>query len=267
MAEVAVTAYEADLQTDITAGQAAPFNIAVSTTTTGPGVLLPSIGWFYGAVEREVFRLTRETAPASQLRVLERAVESSAVAHDADTAGVTVRSVPSTDAAPDGRLASQAALDALAAQVPAGGDSHVSLAADRPVTTTTTLVNTTGLSFAVTAGSLYRFMAMVVFRSGTSTIGLKLGATVPAFTVYGASVLVPIANDGTAAAFHGWLTSSGDSVVGTAVAAINTDFVATVHGMLVPSASGTVQVQHASDATGSAGITVRRGSVLTYTTI
>lgn len=147
-----------------------------------------------------------------------------------------------------------------------GGETHVKLTADLAAATATALTNTTGLSFAVTANTYYRFQAWVVFRSAATTTALRLGATCPAFNVFSASVSIPSAADGASAMWHGWLTSSGDSVVGQGVQATNTDYTALMFGVVQPSANGTFQLQHATEIAGSA-VTVRRGSVLSYTTI
>lgn len=144
-----------------------------------------------------------------------------------------------------------------------GGDTVVKLTADQ-ASTASALANTTGLSFAVTAGQTYRFAAVIVYRTAVLTTGIRLGATTPAFTVYSANVTINgIAVDGTGAAFHGALTTSGDSVVSPSVAAINTDYTALINGVLVPSANGTFQLQHATEVATTAA-TVRTGSHLTY---
>jgi hypothetical protein len=147
-----------------------------------------------------------------------------------------------------------------------GGQTNVKLTADLPATTAVALTNTTGLAFPVVAGVYYRFDALVIFRSAALTTGLRLGASVPAFTVFSAVVDIPIAGDGPDASIRGQLTTSGDSVLGTGVQAINTDYVATLSGILLPSANGTFQLQHATEIAGSA-ITIRRGSVLSYSAV
>jgi hypothetical protein len=146
---------------------------------------------------------------------------------------------------------------------PGPGDSVVKLTADLAASTATALTNTTGLSFAVTSGTTYRFAALILFRSAALTTGIRLGATTPAFSVYSARISIPFAVDGSGGIFHGVLTTSGDSVVSSAVPAINTDLLASIEGVLIPSASGTFQLQHASEVAGSA-VTIRNGSNLAY---
>lgn len=141
--------------------------------------------------------------------------------------------------------------------------SFAKLTADLAASTVTALADTTGLSFAVVSGTYYRFRALVIFRSAALTTGLKLGLSIPAVTVFAAHVVIPVAADGVAAAFHGELTVSDDSVIGSGVAAINTDYLAVIEGVILPSANGIVQVRHASEVAAS-GVTVRRASMIVY---
>jgi hypothetical protein len=126
--------------------------------------------------------------------------------------------------------------------------------------TSGTPANVTSLSFAVTSGRYYKFKFDVIFRSDTATIGLELTLTFPGITRFAASVKIPVAADGTAALWNGWITSSGDSVAGSGVQAINTDYYAEVEGVILPSANGTLQLQ-ASTETGAGTITVRQASL------
>lgn len=146
-------------------------------------------------------------------------------------------------------------------QGPSGDSSAITvkLTADLTASTSTTLANATGLSLAVTAGTYYSFDFVVLFRAAATTTGLRLGLTCPAFTVYSARVEIPVAADGTSGDLQGWLTTSGDSVLGTGVQAITTTYAATIRGLILPSASGTIQVQYASEVSGS-GVTIKQGS-------
>ena len=69
-----------------------------------------------------------------------------------------------------------------------------------------------------------------------------------------------IAADGAGGEFQGAISSSGDAVVPTAVPAINTDYLAIVEGLLLPSADGTLQLR-ARTETGTTIVTVRQGSI------
>ena len=142
---------------------------------------------------------------------------------------------------------------------PPGAPSTVRQAALQ-TKTDATLVNATNLVFAVSANTTYRFKFSILFRSTVATVGLKLGLTFPAVTIQGCMVSIPIAANGTAQSFDGQITASGGSVIGTAVAAINTDYVAFMEGIIRPSSSGNLQVQFAAETTG-ATVTLQAESV------
>jgi len=127
--------------------------------------------------------------------------------------------------------------------------ASMQLAADAPSSITTGLVNVTGLAVPLLSGKTYGFLAQILFRSATTTTGLKFGATFPAVTDVGINVDIPVAADGTAGTFHGWITSSGDSVIGTGVQAANTTYQGAVWGTIRPSANGTLQIQSGGEIT------------------
>lgn len=118
----------------------------------------------------------------------------------------------------------------------------------------------TSLSFAVTSGHYYYFRFVCLVRSDTATVGVRLTVTVPGVTRFGGRAFHPIAADGAGCEFQGAITASGDAVIPTAVPAINTDYIAVVEGLLVPSANGTLQLR-AGTETGTTVVTVRQGSV------
>jgi len=142
---------------------------------------------------------------------------------------------------------------------------------------TTALTNVTNMVLPVaTTGLDYYFKFCVAFSMATiATAGLRLGITTPAVTGYvSAKVLIPRTADtnpaaGTAQAaaptvsvieWPGYINSSGDSVVSDQIPAVTTVFIATVEGILSnPSATGNIQLQAASEVTGST-LTIKRGS-------
>lgn len=132
------------------------------------------------------------------------------------------------------------------------------LPSDHAGVSNATLVNTP-LVVAVSSGVTYAFRYYIVWRTTLATVGLKLGLTTPAFTVYAATVRHVIAADGTAALFTGALTTSGDSVIGTAAPVANTDYLSVIEGIIRPSANGSLTVQYAAETTG-ATVTMRAGS-------
>jgi hypothetical protein len=117
----------------------------------------------------------------------------------------------------------------------------------------------TSLSFAVLNGVYYAFRFYVAWRTSVVSVGLKIGLTTPAFTVYSAVVRTIFAADGSDAVWEGALTTSGDSVIGTAAPVIGTDYLTVIEGVILPSADGVLMVQYAAETTG-ATVTMRQGS-------
>lgn len=134
----------------------------------------------------------------------------------------------------------------------------VKLGADVPLTTAT-LANLTGLSFAVVSGRTYEFEFTLVVRTTVITVAAVATISIPSATVFAAEVEALFAGDGAGAQFGGAITSSDDVVVVTALPVINTDYLLRIRGVLVPSASGTIQARGRAETTG-ATITFRRGS-------
>lgn len=132
------------------------------------------------------------------------------------------------------------------------------LTADETGATTATLANTS-LSFSVTSGVYYIFRFYVLWRTTVATVGLKVGLTTPTFTTFGAEARMMILATGTAAEFEGSIIASGGAVSGTDAAVINTDYMAVVEGVILPSATGTLMLQYAAETTG-ATVTMRQAS-------
>jgi len=128
------------------------------------------------------------------------------------------------------------------------------------VSTTSTQVDATGLSFAVTAGTYYKFRFVIVFRADATSTGIRLGLTAPAATVFTATTDVATGSDGTNGRAQGSITSSGDWILTGAVEAANTDYLAIIEGVILPTTSGTVQVRFAAGTNGTQ-ITLRNGSM------
>lgn len=153
--------------------------------------------------------------------------------------------------------------------VPAGGGSvtYDHLTADEAGATTASLANT-GLSFAVTNGTYYRFSFQLVWRSTSTSVGLKLGLTTPTFTAFVAGVRISLATATalTAGEAAGSINASGGSVTAGTAEAANQDYPATVEGIILPSADGTLMLQYAAETTG-ATVTLKRGSAGTLTAL
>lgn len=121
-------------------------------------------------------------------------------------------------------------------------------------------MSATNLVYALLANTTYSFKFTVLFRSTSGTVGLKLGLTTPAFSVFAATAKIPIAGAGVGSELQGPISASGGSVVGTAVPAQNVDYIAIVEGVIRPSAGGNLQLQFAAETTG-ATVTLKAESV------
>jgi len=149
-----------------------------------------------------------------------------------------------------------------------GSASYDKLTADETGATTATLQNTS-LSFAVTNGTYYMFRFYVVWRSTSTTVGIKIALTFPAVTAFAAIARLPIqtGSAGTSGGeLQGSLTSSGEFIIVTASAAANTDYLGVIEGTILPSADGTLLLQYAAETTG-ATVTVKRGSTAELITV
>lgn len=141
----------------------------------------------------------------------------------------------------------------------------VKLEADiSPAATAIAAADITGLSFPVTANTHYTYRFLILFQTTATTTGIRLGVTHPAATLTAYTANIPAAADGAAGMYSGWGTTSGDLVVGTGAQAINTTYLATIEGVLLPSANGTLQARYATEVANSA-VTVKRGSAGTLT--
>lgn len=125
---------------------------------------------------------------------------------------------------------------------------------------TGTLADITDLLFSVTSGTTYAFRFYVIYQSTLTNTGLKVALTFPAVTTFAAEAHIPTSTSGTAAETQGAITQSGDSVQATATPAATTNYVATVEGIITPSASGTLQCQFAAESGATGTITVKAGS-------
>lgn len=116
------------------------------------------------------------------------------------------------------------------------------------------------MAFAVTAGRYYHFRFVLLVQSNTLTVGVAASVTVPAITRFGATMQTVFAADGASASWSGAISSSDDAVVPTAIPAINTDYIMTIEGLLVPSANGSITLR-ARTETGTTNVIVRQGSI------
>jgi hypothetical protein len=128
-------------------------------------------------------------------------------------------------------------------------------------TTLTSLGSATGLGLAVAANTTYSFDYFILFQSSAAATGIGLALTGPAspnFISYTATI--PIAADATTAMFSGWGTAYDDTVLGTAVQATGTTYVARIYGVIsTGGTSGTLTPRFRSEINGNT-VTIKAGS-------
>ncbi len=142
----------------------------------------------------------------------------------------------------------------------------VQLGSDQGVTSSTTLANTTGLSFAATSGVTY-FIDGILYVTGDTAGDLKVGATHPGGTMQ--LDIVGIAN--TVSSLPGNVSaaavvaSSGGSrddlgtITGSTVAV-------RIMGYYACTSTGTFQLQHAQRSSSGTATTIKAGSYFEYHT-
>jgi hypothetical protein len=125
----------------------------------------------------------------------------------------------------------------------------------------TTVGSTTGLGLSLAANTTYTFDYVVLFQSSALATGIGLALTGPASPSYiDYTVTIPIGADGTGAMYSGWGTTYDDTVLGTAVQAANTTYVARIYGVITTGATaGTLTPRFRSEINGNT-VTVKAGS-------
>ena len=124
-------------------------------------------------------------------------------------------------------------------------------------TTVTTNVGITGLLFAITAGTYYRFKFTVIYQSAATTTGLAVSANIPAVTTFSAGVLLP--NSGATSALRGYLTANNGLATGAGTPTTTGLYIVEVDGLILPSSSGNLQMQFASEINAST-VTIKAGT-------
>lgn len=136
-----------------------------------------------------------------------------------------------------------------ATQTPAGA-TLITLAA--PITnadaSANTLADVTGLAFAVTSGYTYRFRALIPYTSAATTTGSRWTINGPTVTSLSYKSVYTI--DATSQTTN-FATAIQIPAAANATS-LTTGNVATIEGVIKPSADGTVQVQFASEVSASA---------------
>lgn len=157
--------------------------------------------------------------------------------------------------------------DGIASEVGAGGGGSspvtvVTLGAD--VTNNNavadTLQDATGLSFAVTSGTMYRFMAHIAYTISGAGFGSRWTLNGPALTRGGWMVTTALTAGG--AATTNFQNAYNSGVVSSSSPGTDNNL-ATVEGYVLPSASGTLIVRFSSEGA-STSLTAKAGSTIVY---
>lgn len=140
-------------------------------------------------------------------------------------------------------------------------ESIVILDADLAAHTSSTLGNITGLVFPIVDGNLYTFEFEILYRSEFASNGLGLHLTMPAGTI-AANIFIPSGTDTGATSFFwvGRRQSSGTAITAPTTPLGNTHMLAFIKGTVMPTASGNLQVQMASEDN-SSDIIIKAGTV------
>lgn len=137
--------------------------------------------------------------------------------------------------------------------------------ADQTVQTATPTdpVSADDLSFAVEAGKTYYFIFQCIFQTSDLNNGLSLGVTFPTFvppTVIAGIVRIPFSSAGSSSMWAGPIVSSDGLITATQAPAANTNYMATIEGIITPGEDGTLQVRFAGE-TVTATVTMKAGSM------
>lgn len=122
-----------------------------------------------------------------------------------------------------------------------------------------TLADVTGLSFAVTAGQVYRFRAVIPYTSAATTTGSRWTINGPAMTAISYTSRYPLT---ASTETFGYYTALQQPAAANA-SSLTTGNVAVVEGFIKPSANGTAAIQFASEV-GASAVTALAGATLEY---
>lgn len=132
--------------------------------------------------------------------------------------------------------------------------------------TSVTLANATQLVAEVVANATYEVEASVTFQSAALSTGAAIGFAAPAGSNPRLQIEVPIASGAASsslvATFPAAASTTSGSVIGTGVAASNSNHTATIRGLLITGGTaGNFSIQFATEVAATA-ITLQIGSVL-----
>lgn len=143
----------------------------------------------------------------------------------------------------------------------AGGRTTVTLGSN--VTNNNAVANTiadvTGLSWAVSSGTTYRFYCLITYTSAATTTGSRWAINGPATTILSYKSTYTL----TATTLTTNYSSTYNAPAASNASSLTSGNIATLEGILKPSASGTVTVRFASEIAASA-IVAKAGSSCEY---
>jgi hypothetical protein len=120
--------------------------------------------------------------------------------------------------------------------------------------------NITELEQNCIIGKSYRFEFYLLYSSANANTGIKPSIGGTAVGTLGAIASTIVAVDGTAAMYHGAITSLGDLVTFNAVPVANTPYLCKMEGIFVCTSAGLIYPQFQSENNGTT-ITVHSGSI------
>ena len=124
-----------------------------------------------------------------------------------------------------------------------------------------TLEDVTGLSFSATSGTTYRFRAVIAWTPNASTTGSRWTINGPTTTLL--AYTSRYSNSGSAVSWAINYASAYQTPTASEINSVASGSIAEITGILTPSATGTVIVQHASELANST-ITAKAGSTLEW---
>lgn len=135
--------------------------------------------------------------------------------------------------------------------------------ADQSATTTSTLADIADLTQTgmVLSTKEYWFKALINYRSGNATNGLKLAVVLPTVTYLAGEAVIPANAAGVGRDYRERIATSGTAVTAPTTPSSGTTYTATIEGTFRCSADGDVKIQYASED-GTNTITIMRGGML-----
>lgn len=139
------------------------------------------------------------------------------------------------------------------------------------IMTTTATITATGntpsnvlqLQYNLVEGVTYYVRCELVFRTTATAVGAGAGLFTTVGSTGSASVRIPVAADGTAGAYHGWITTNADSVIGTGVQAANISYVMSMDAIVNAGSGASINPMIAAEG-GAGQMTLQAGSLCVY---